>query len=71
MALYMDTGDLFCAPRCPVPSTLAPRMAQHPEAERNGPAKELLDRLRAEEAGKQHFTYIILTLRDQHVEVKQ
>lgn len=42
---------------------------QSPEAERNGPSKELLDRLRAEEVGKDHFTYIVLTLRDQHVEV--
>ena len=42
---------------------------QSPEAERNGPSKELLDRLRAEEIGKKHFTYIVLTLRDQHVEV--
>ncbi|CAM9825307.1 unnamed protein product [Scytosiphon promiscuus] len=39
-----------------------------PEAERNGPSIELLDRLRAEEVGKSQFTYIILTLRDQHVE---
>eukprot|EP00903_Cladosiphon_okamuranus_P018047 g16608.t1 len=38
------------------------------EAERSGPSKELLDRLRAEEVGKDHFTYIVLTLRDQHVE---
>lgn len=39
------------------------------ESERNTPLKELLDRLRAEEVGKDHFTYIVLTLRDQHVEV--
>ncbi|CAM9694050.1 unnamed protein product [Ectocarpus sp. 12 AP-2014] len=39
-----------------------------PEAERNGPAHELLGRLRAEEVGKSHFTYVVLTLRDQHVE---
>ncbi|CAM9801347.1 unnamed protein product [Pylaiella littoralis] len=39
-----------------------------PETEENGPEKELLDRLRAEEVGKSHFTYIVLTLRDQHLE---
>lgn len=46
-----------------------PSIAQSPEVEQNGPLKELLDRLRAEEVGKSHFTYIVLTLRDQHVEV--
>lgn len=44
---------------------------QGPESERNGPAQELLDRLREEEAGNSHFTYIVLALRDQHVEVRQ
>ncbi|CAM9280554.1 unnamed protein product [Ascophyllum nodosum] len=39
-----------------------------PESEVHGPAKELMDRLRAEEWGKSHFTYIVLALRDQHVE---
>ena len=43
---------------------------QDPEAERNGPSKELMDRLRGEESGKDHFTYIVLTLRNQHVEVR-
>eukprot|EP00752_Nemacystus_decipiens_P004173 g3816.t1 len=38
------------------------------EAEKNAPSKDLLDRLRSEEVGKDHFTYIVLTLRDQHVE---
>lgn len=44
-------------------------LLQSPETEENGPEKELLDRLRAEEVGKSHFTYIVLTLRDQHLEV--
>ena len=42
---------------------------QGPQAEINDPSKDLLDRLRAEEIGKDHFTYIVLALRDQHVEV--
>lgn len=42
---------------------------QDPEAERTGASKELLDRLKAEEIGKSSFTYIVLTLRDKHVEV--
>ncbi|CAM9668951.1 unnamed protein product, partial [Ectocarpus sp. 12 AP-2014] len=41
---------------------------EDPESERNGPSNELLERLRAEEVGKSHFTYIVLTLRNKHVE---
>lgn len=44
-------------------------MLQGPEAERNGPSTDMLNRLRADEVGKSQFTYIVLTLRDQHVEV--
>ncbi|CAM9736650.1 unnamed protein product, partial [Ectocarpus sp. 12 AP-2014] len=41
---------------------------EDPESERNGPSNELLERLRAEEVGNSQFTYIVLTLRDKHVE---
>lgn len=42
---------------------------QDSEIERSGSLAELLKRLQREEVGKRHFTYIVLTLREQHVEV--
>lgn len=62
---------LYVAPCSPLYLRLVWGGLQDPEAERNGPSKELMDRLRGEESGKDHFTYIVLTLRNQHIEVRE